>query len=50
MALYRVCIGWCKEEEATWVGDLFGRVVGEEAFREEWIERCRRAADRLGDG
>ena len=47
MALYRVCIEWCTEAGVERVPDLAGRVLGPEAYDNEWIDRCHRAADRL---
>lgn len=45
--LYRECLGWCAEANVTTVGDLAGRVLAPETFEEQWVGRCRRAAERL---
>ncbi|MWG33285.1 histone acetyltransferase [Halomarina oriensis] len=49
-ALYAECVGWCHEEDVTQVRDLFGRVVNATTFERVWVDRCQRAAERLGDG
>ena len=47
MALYAECVKWCREEGVTDVRDLAGRVVNAATFEREWVERCRRAGERL---
>jgi len=49
MALYAECVAWCRDEGVTDVRDLSGRVVSAETFERVWVERCRRAAERLGN-
>jgi hypothetical protein len=48
LALYRECISWCENEGVTAVPDIVGQVVSEEVYRDRWLRRCQRAADRLG--
>lgn len=48
MALYAECVDWCRDEDVTDVRDLSGRVVNADTFEREWVDRCRRAARRLG--
>jgi len=43
--LYLTCIDWCREADVRTVSDLAGRVLDHETFEEQWIERCRRAAE-----
>ena len=38
--LYRECVRWCREEGLTEIGDLVGRVLDPDVFRDRWIERC----------
>jgi hypothetical protein len=40
-AVYEAAIEWCEDEGVTSIGDLAGRVVEPETFREEWVARCR---------
>lgn len=49
MALYAECVAWCRDEGVTDVRDLSGRVVNPDTFEREWVDRCRRAAERLGE-
>ncbi|APW97308.1 histone acetyltransferase [Halobiforma lacisalsi AJ5] len=43
--VYRRCIEWCAEAGVETVDDLHGRVVGPEAYRELWVDRCQRVGD-----
>lgn len=38
--LYRECVGWCRAESVTQIGDLVGRVVSRETFLHRWVDRC----------
>lgn len=49
VAVYRECIEWCEDADVRHVSDLSGRVLGPDAYERTWIERCRRAAERLDD-
>jgi hypothetical protein len=48
LALYAECVAWCRDEGVTDVRDLFGRVVDADSFERLWVDRCQRAAERLG--
>ncbi|WP_458188710.1 hypothetical protein [Haladaptatus sp. NG-WS-4] len=41
MPAYERCVSWCEDEGVTDVSDLAGRVVTNETFEEQWVERCR---------
>ncbi|MCO8244163.1 MULTISPECIES: hypothetical protein [unclassified Haladaptatus] len=41
MAMYEQCVSWCEDEGVTEIGDLTGRVVTNETFEMQWIDRCR---------
>lgn len=37
---YQISVTWCLEEGISEIGDLVGRVVSSEVFRQSWIDRC----------
>jgi hypothetical protein len=45
MGIYRECLGWCVDEGVRRPANLVGRVVSDETFRTEWVERCRAVAE-----
>ncbi|GAB7012336.1 histone acetyltransferase [Halolamina salina] len=45
MGIYRECLGWCIDEGVRRPADLVGRMVSDETFRTEWVERCRAVAE-----
>lgn len=47
--LYRECVSWCRTEGITSVSDLVGRIVDHDTYESEWIDRCHRVAERLGE-
>ncbi|MFC7142447.1 histone acetyltransferase [Halosimplex aquaticum] len=50
LGLYRECISWCEEEGVERVSDFTGRVLAPDEYERRWLDRCSRAAERLGDG
>lgn len=48
MELYRLCASWCRDDGITTVEELVGRVCEPDTFEERWVQRCHRAAERLG--
>lgn len=38
--LYRVCVGWCKEENITTILDLKKKIVKNTEFKKLWIKKC----------
>jgi len=45
MDIYSACLGWCVEEGVRRPADLVGRVVSDDRFRTEWVERCQALAE-----
>jgi hypothetical protein len=39
---YRICVGWCKEEEINAIADLKERVVPQKDYQVLWLDRCRK--------
>ncbi|WP_415382533.1 histone acetyltransferase [Halosimplex sp. TS25] len=49
LALYRECIRWCEDAGVERVSDFTGRVLAPDEYERKWLDRCSRAAERLGD-
>ncbi|WP_435118376.1 histone acetyltransferase [Halolamina sp. C58] len=45
MGIYRTCLGWCVDAGVRRPADLVGRVVSDETFRTEWVQRCQAVAE-----
>ncbi len=47
LAVYRECVGWCKDAGITRIADLHGRALNVDTFVETWVDRCQAVGDEL---
>jgi hypothetical protein len=47
--MYRICVGWCQSEYITSIRDLAQRVIDDQAYQVQWVDRCHQMHQQFSD-